>query len=232
MSSQSSDGPQRLRSLVLHASVFRWCDHDQTPKRSRAVIKLYNVLLARPTLITEDCVDPRWKWFKGCLGVLDGTFIDVRVPEHEKGRYRTRKGHVALNVLGVCNPNMQFIYVFSSWEGSAADSRVLRDAVYRPGGLRVSSGPYYLCYNGYANAEGFLTLYRGVRYHLREWDTGVRGPQNYREFFNLKHAPARNVIERTFGLLKMRWAILRSQSFYPSKSKAGLSWPAAYYIIF
>ena len=76
------------------------------------------------------------------MGALDETFIDVRVPEDEKGRYRTRKGHVAINVLGVCNPNMQFIYVLSDWEGSAADSRVLRDAVHRPGGLRVSSGLY------------------------------------------------------------------------------------------
>jgi hypothetical protein len=33
----------------------------------------------------------------------------------------------------------------------------------------------------------------------------------------MKHSMARNVIERTFGLLKMRWAILRSRSFYPIK---------------
>lgn len=30
----------------------------------------------------------------------------------------------------------------------------------------------------------------------------------------MKHSSARNVIERCFGLLKMRWAILRSPSFY------------------
>ncbi|KAK4383126.1 hypothetical protein Sango_2805900 [Sesamum angolense] len=46
---------------------------------------------------------------KGYLGALDGTFIEVRVPEHEKGRYRTPKGQVAINVLGVYDPNMQFI---------------------------------------------------------------------------------------------------------------------------
>ena len=45
-----------------------------------------------------------------------------------------------MNVLGVCNPNMQFIYVLSGWEGSAADSRVLRDAVHRPESLRVPTG--------------------------------------------------------------------------------------------
>ncbi|KAL0435753.1 UNVERIFIED_CONTAM: hypothetical protein Sradi_0283200 [Sesamum radiatum] len=123
---------------------------------------MHKVLLAKPTPIPDDCSDPRWKWFKGCLGALDGTFIDVRVPEHEKGRYRTRKGDIAVNVLGVCNPNMQFIFVLSGWEGSAADSRVLRDAINRPHGLCVPTENYYLCDNGYANAEGFLTPYRGT----------------------------------------------------------------------
>ncbi|KAK4381054.1 hypothetical protein Sango_3004700 [Sesamum angolense] len=179
------------------------------------VCKMHKVLLTKPTPIADDCSDPHWKWFKGCLGALDGTFIDVRVPGHENGRYRTRKGQVAVNVLGVCNPNMQFIFVLSGWEESAKDNRVLRDAIHRPNGLRVPTGNYYLCDNGYANADGFLTPYRGVRYHLREWDRTAGGPQNKEELFNLKHSSARNVIERTFGLLKVRWGILRSSSFYP-----------------
>jgi hypothetical protein len=33
----------------------------------------------------------------------------------------------------------------------------------------------------------------------------------------MKHSSARNTIERCFGLLKLRWAILRSPSFYPIK---------------
>ncbi|KAL0319841.1 UNVERIFIED_CONTAM: hypothetical protein Sradi_5245600 [Sesamum radiatum] len=173
------------------------------------IYKSTHVFLAKAIPIADDCADPRWRWFKGCLGALDGTFIDVRVPEIDKGRYRTRKGQVAVNVLGVCNPNMQFIYVLSGWEGSAADSRVLRDAIHRPHGFRVPSGNYYLCDNGYANADGFLTPYRSVRYHLQEWDRGHGGPQNPRELFNLKHSSARNVIERVFGLLKaVTWAIL------------------------
>ena len=35
----------------------------------------------------------------------------------------------------------------------------------------------------------------------------------------MKHASARNVIERSFGLLKMRWAILRSPSYFPIKTQ-------------
>ena len=69
---------------------------------------------------------------------------------------------------------------------------------------------------GYTNGEGFLTPYRGIRYHILEWREGC-APMNYEEYFNMKHASARNVIEHWFGLLKMRWAILRSPSYYPIK---------------
>ncbi|KAL0289449.1 UNVERIFIED_CONTAM: hypothetical protein Sangu_2458800 [Sesamum angustifolium] len=61
--------------------------------------------------------------------------IDVRVPEQGKGRYWTRKGQVAVNVLRVCNPNMQFMDVLSGWEGTVANNWVLSDAIHRPHGL-------------------------------------------------------------------------------------------------
>ncbi|KAK2641177.1 hypothetical protein Ddye_022940 [Dipteronia dyeriana] len=96
------------------------------------------------------------KGLRHCLGALDGTYIRVHVPKVSKPRFRTRKG----------------------WEGSVSDSRVLRDALSRPTGLKVPT----TC-------------------------------------FNMKHASARNVIERCFGLLKKRWAMLRSPSFYLIKTQ-------------
>lgn len=81
---------------------------------------------------------------------------------------------------------------------------------------------YYLCDNAYANSEGFITPYKGVRYHLKEWGPGTQAPQNPQELFNLKHTKARNVIERSFAVLKMRWGILRSPSFYPIDVQTGL----------
>ncbi|KAL0300386.1 UNVERIFIED_CONTAM: hypothetical protein Sangu_2502600 [Sesamum angustifolium] len=103
---------------------------------------MHTVLLAKPTLITDDCPDPCWKWFKGCLSALDGTFIDVQVPEHEKGHYRACKWQVAVNVLGVSNSNIQFIYILSGWEGNAADNCVLQDAIHRSRGLHVLVGMF------------------------------------------------------------------------------------------
>ncbi|XP_016196118.1 uncharacterized protein LOC107637196 [Arachis ipaensis] len=56
-----------------------------------SVIRVQSLLFAKAVPVPDDCIDPRWKWFKGCLGALDGTYIDVTVPEKDKSRYRTRK---------------------------------------------------------------------------------------------------------------------------------------------
>ncbi|XP_050941514.1 protein ALP1-like [Cucumis melo] len=79
----------------------------------------------------------------------------------------------------------------------------------------MRSGYYYLVDAGYPNAEGFLAPYRGQRYHLQEWRGPENAPSTSKEFFNMKHSSARNVIERAFGVLKGRWAILRGKSYYP-----------------
>ncbi|XP_057797535.1 protein ANTAGONIST OF LIKE HETEROCHROMATIN PROTEIN 1-like [Salvia miltiorrhiza] len=181
----------------------------------KAILKLHVLLLVKPDPVSGDNNDPRWKWFKGCLGALDGTYINVKVPNCDKARYRTRKGQISTNTLGVCDQNMRFVYALPGWEGSAADSRILRDALNRPYGLRVPKGNYYLVDNGYANSEGFLAPYKGVRYHLKEWGPSSARPQNAEELFNLRHTKARNVIERAFGIMKMRWGILRSTTYYP-----------------
>ncbi|XP_052878904.1 uncharacterized protein LOC128285455 [Gossypium arboreum] len=179
-----------------------------------AVIRLQDVLFKKAEPITANSTDPMWKWFKNCLGALDGTHIKIRVPTVDKPRYRTRKGDITTNMLGVCTPDMQFVYVLPGWEGSFFDGRVLRDAISRRHGLKVPHGCYYLVDAGYTNCEGFLAPFRGQRYHLNEWRQGYQ-PSTPEEVFNMKHASARNVIERCFGLLKLRWGILRSPSFYP-----------------
>jgi len=109
---------------------------------------------------------------------------------------------------------MKFVYVLAGWEGSASDSRVLRDAMSRDDAFTVPNGKYYLVDAGYTNGPGFLAPYRSTRYHLNEWAAQGHNPSTAKELFNLRHSSARNVIERTFGLLKMRWAILRSHSYF------------------
>ncbi|KAL8520621.1 hypothetical protein ACS0TY_011240 [Phlomoides rotata] len=126
----------------------------------------------------------------GCLGALDGTYINVTVPVQDRAHYRNIKGDISVNVLAVCDINMNYVYVLTGWEGSAADSRVLRNAITRSNGFRIPQGNYYLCDNGYPNGQGFLTPYHGIRYYLQEWGSGTSAPQNKEEYFNMKHSKA------------------------------------------
>ncbi|KAK2664712.1 hypothetical protein Ddye_003286 [Dipteronia dyeriana] len=127
------------------------------------------------------------------VGALDETFIQVHVPEVNKPIFRSRKGQIATNALGVCSRDMIFTFILSGWEGSASDSRVLRDALTRPTGLKVPTVIccYYLVDGIYTNGEGFLAPYRGTRYHLSEWRDSC-APVNHEEFFNMKNASTRN----------------------------------------
>lgn len=77
---------------------------------------------------------------QGCLGALDGTHISLRVPLVDKERYRSRKGDICTNVLGVVDTNMNFVYVLAGWEGATGDGRVLREALVRERGLKVPEG--------------------------------------------------------------------------------------------
>ncbi|KAK6923829.1 Harbinger transposase-derived protein [Dillenia turbinata] len=51
-----------------------------------------------------------------------------------------------------------------------------------------------------------ITPFKYVRYHLKEYST--HSPQNAKELFNLRHASLQNVIERAFGVPKIRFPII------------------------
>jgi hypothetical protein len=62
--------------------------------------------------------------------------------------------------------------------------------------------------------KGFLGPYRGVRYHLPDFQFGPE-PEGSREVFNHMHSSLRSVIERTFGAWKKKFKILKDMPSYP-----------------
>ncbi|CAN1756716.1 Putative nuclease HARBI1 [Linum perenne] len=187
-----------------------------------SILMLESQLLATPTPVPHDCTHKNWKYFQGRMGALDGMHVSVRARIAQAPKYRNRKGQTTINVLGVCNQNLQFVYCLSGWPGSAHDSRVLKDALARSDCFSVPAGTYYLCDAGYTNARGFLAPYRSQRYHLTEW--GRHRPATKEENYNMRHSRARNVIECSFGIMKMRWALLRDTSCLLVMSRAYRAW--------
>jgi hypothetical protein len=162
--------------------------------------------------------DPKFStFFDNAFGAMDGCHISAFTSDP---LFRNRKGFISQNVLAVVNFDLTFSYVLAGWEGSAHDGGVLEDAVYK--GLPTPRGKYYLCDAGYALKSYCLTPYRGVRYHLKEWERGNARPQNAQELFNLRHSSLRNVVERAFGILKKRFPILVTMTSYSMERQVSL----------
>lgn len=79
-------------------------------------------------------------------------------------------------------------------------------------------GKYYLVDSGYPNRAGYLAPYKGEKYHLPEFQLGP-GPCGKKEIYNHLHSSLRNVIERSFGVLKMKWRILLDLPSYPMRKQ-------------
>ncbi|KAK4849901.1 hypothetical protein QYF36_001915 [Acer negundo] len=75
-------------------------------------------------------------------------------------------------------------------------------------------GKYYPVDVGYPQMDRYLRPYKGERYHLPDFRRGSQ-PTGHQEVFNHAHSSLKSVIERTFGVWKKRWKILRDMSSYP-----------------
>lgn len=71
-------------------------------------------------------------FLQDCIGVIDGLHIPAHVPAKDQARFRNKKGYLSQNVLAACTFDLQFIFVYPGWEGSAVDSRVLRAVLDDP----------------------------------------------------------------------------------------------------
>jgi hypothetical protein len=73
---------------------------------------------------------PRFRpHFNDCIGAIDGTHVEVVVPNDKKVQYLCRKGHTTQNVLAVVDFDMRFTFVLAGWPGSVHDMRVFNDAI-------------------------------------------------------------------------------------------------------
>ena len=108
-----------------------------------------------------------WPFFKDALAAIDGSHIHCAPPALERAFYRNHKGSVSQNCLFACSFDLQFVYAFTGWEGSATDARVYDDA--RSKDLHIPDGKYYLADAGFPMSQQLLIPYRGTRYHLKEW---------------------------------------------------------------
>ena|ERR1700722_12885975 len=108
-----------------------------------------------------------YPYFENVISTLDGTHIVCAPGAQDRENCHNQKGFLSQNCLVVCSFYLRFLYVFSGWEGSVADSTVYADA--RCHNFPIPDGKMYLANAGYPSCNELLVPYHGVHYHLTEW---------------------------------------------------------------
>ncbi|KAH9792922.1 DDE Tnp4 domain-containing protein [Citrus sinensis] len=208
-----SVGNQSTMERFQHSSetVSRYFDKilDSVCRMSVDLIKpLDPDFITTPKEISEDSIN--MSYFKDCIGAIDGVHIPTSISSEDQIPFIGRKGTSTQNVMVVCSFDKQFIFAVAGWEGSAHDARVFQTTITNHAFNFPNPPPekYYLVDAGYSELCGYLGPYKGERYHLPEFS-----------LFNYKHSSLRSVIERTFGVWKNTWKILRSMPSYPFKKQ-------------
>ncbi|CAA0806910.1 Unknown protein [Striga hermonthica] len=191
-------GDERQQKVRIQESVAVFLHTIKGHQRHRRAVESFN--RSTETISNHDCI-----------GAIDGTIIPAWIPEEDHGKYRCRKGYLSQNVMVACDFECKFTFVLAGWEGSANDARIFAETLTDPTNTFPwpPEGKYYVVDSGYANIPRFLSPYLGDRYHLPEWIRSNQTPQNARELFNRRHATVWNVVERSFGILKGKFPIIK-----------------------
>ena len=229
---------------VAHATTFReQLTHFKVsmPLISRARNNIRNavMLIVYPEFACPQMVDDRgaargmneadldrkgwekFRHFEGCVGSIDGCHIKISADAQSNTTFfSTRKKAVTTNVqfVATVNKSLMITHAFVGIEGRASDSQSMQLRAFAQDLQNTFGdwvrGKFLIGDAGYALSFKLLTPYRGVMYHLREFDVRNDNNENAHfvrdkyELFNLRHAMFRNEVERAFGVLKKRFKIL------------------------
>ncbi|KAL1268450.1 hypothetical protein QQF64_033813 [Cirrhinus molitorella] len=135
--------------------------------------------------------------FRSAAGAIDGCHVRIVPPaEPQKKCYINRKLFPSIILQGICDAKGAFLDVYVGNPGSVHDALVLRrspiyqQALYPPPGYFLLGDGGYPCLK---HPVAIITPYRQP----------VASQVEAR--YNRIHTKARNIIERTFGILKTRW---------------------------
>ncbi|KAL0860004.1 hypothetical protein ABMA27_010319 [Loxostege sticticalis] len=137
--------------------------------------------------------------FPGTIGCIDGTHVAlIRPVEHEE-TYYNRKNYHSLNVLIICDSQLNIIYADASFGGAAHDSFIWNQSPIKDYMQELHNNGercWLLGDSGYAQRPHMMTPILGA------------APGTPEEHYTALHCRVRNTVERCTGVLKARWRCL------------------------
>ncbi|RVE47351.1 hypothetical protein evm_007950 [Chilo suppressalis] len=133
------------------------------------------------------------------LGCIDGTHVAIVRPTENEERFFNRKHFHSRNVMIICDADLNILSVDASFGGATHDSFVWQQHSIRSHLIALNDAGenvYLLGDSGYAQRVYMMTPIVGAAEGSPE------------EYYTKLHCSARNVVERTIGILKNRWRCL------------------------
>jgi hypothetical protein len=154
------------------------------------------------------------KEFPLVLGAIDGTLIPIKAPSVDEHLYVSRKAYHAINIQCVCDANYMIRDIVAKWSGATHDAHNCKLAkAFEDGTIE---GAWLLGGSGYALKPWLLTPILS---------STTRAERKH----NKAHKSTRCIIERTYGIWKMRFRCLHrgltltpKRSLYVTVATAGL----------
>ncbi|XP_017485224.1 PREDICTED: putative nuclease HARBI1 [Rhagoletis zephyria] len=156
----------------------------------------------------HQCMQHLYEKYKipGITGCIDGTHVKIIKPHLYEHLYYNRKGYFSMNTMIICDHNMQIRADDSRYAGASHDSFVWNISSarqYIQNQYRTGDRTYrFLGDCGYGIEPFLLTPYRYPQFNSQQYK------------FNLAHSAARNIVERTIGVLKNRFRCLLGTLHY------------------
>lgn len=135
--------------------------------------------------------------FPRVIGAIDCTHAKIQSPGDDQAeQYRNRKGWFSFNVQTVAAANLKVIDIVARWPDSTHDQQIFNNSRLQMRLERGDFGNYFILGDsGYRNTTYLPTPYLTV-------DSAAKN------LFNESQIRTRNVVERSYGVLKRRFAVL------------------------
>ena len=146
------------------------------------------------------------KGFPGVIGAIDGSHIPIRAPKEDPNSYFNRKSFHSIILQAVCNARCEFTHCCCGAPGSVHDARVFRNSAIAN---RLGNREYFPN-NTHLLGDGGYTLHTNLLVPFRDNGHLTQQQRN----FNYLLSATRVCIERAFGLMKVRFRIVRLSSAY------------------
>ena len=140
-----------------------------------------------------------------CLGAIDATEFEIRQPLNQLPSYTSRKCKTTIKLQIVSTHDLEIIDAAVGFPGSIGDARVLRlSPLSRALGAKLVRSNYHILGD---------TAYP-LRQHLLVPFRNNHELEDHEMAFNRALKSDRQVVERAFGLLKMKWRRLKFLDYF------------------